>query len=118
MVYQVIGKIAQANAKNALTKNGLNKISIKDQNTYKTLFGISSTRPLQKYTDEIALHNTAQLFILEDMTGAGKTEAALMLAYRLMKLRAVYGMYFGLPTMATANGIYRRVNKIGQHFFY
>ncbi len=50
-----------------------------------------------------------QLFILEDVTGAGKTEAALLLAHRLMSRGSANGIYFGLPTMATANAMYDRL---------
>ncbi len=51
----------------------------------------------------------AQLFILEDVTGAGKTEAALILAHRLMAAGKAQGLYFGLPTMATANAMFERM---------
>ncbi len=51
----------------------------------------------------------AQLFILEDVTGAGKTEAALILAHRLMAAGKAKGIYFGLPTMATANAMFDRM---------
>ncbi|MBI0471814.1 CRISPR-associated helicase Cas3' [Pectobacterium parmentieri] len=50
-----------------------------------------------------------QLFILEDVTGAGKTEAAMILAHRLMAQRKASGIYVGLPTMATANAMYKRL---------
>ncbi|MEH2920677.1 CRISPR-associated helicase Cas3' [Samsonia erythrinae] len=52
-----------------------------------------------------------QLFILEDVTGAGKTEAAMILAQRLMAQRKASGIYVGLPTMATANAMYLRLAK-------
>ena len=52
-----------------------------------------------------------QLFILEDATGAGKTEAALLLAHRLISQDQAQGIYIALPTMATANAIYERMAK-------
>lgn len=67
--------------------------------------------PLQKLCSEIQIHNSAQLFVLEDVTGAGKTEAAMILAYRLMQADQADGVYIGLPTMATANAMYERMIK-------
>lgn len=52
-----------------------------------------------------------QLFILEDITGAGKTEAAMILTHRLMAAGKAQGIYFGLPTMATANAMFRRMSE-------
>ncbi len=49
------------------------------------------------------------LFIFEDATGAGKTEAALLAAHALMARGEAEGFYIGLPTMATANGMYARL---------
>lgn len=49
------------------------------------------------------------LFILEDVTGAGKTEAALILTHRLMSAGKAQGLFFGLPTMATANAMFDRL---------
>lgn len=52
-----------------------------------------------------------QLFILEDVTGAGKTEAALILAHRLVAAGKAQGLYIGLPTTATANAMYQRMRR-------
>lgn len=49
------------------------------------------------------------MFILEDTTGSGKTEAALTLAHRLMEVDAADGFYFGLPTQATSNAMFLRI---------
>lgn len=66
--------------------------------------------PLQQKALELDVNqHRAQLFLLEDVTGAGKTEAALILAHRLMASGKAQGIYFGLPTMATANAMYERM---------
>ncbi|BCX89972.1 CRISPR-associated endonuclease/helicase Cas3 [Methylomarinovum tepidoasis] len=65
--------------------------------------------PLQRWAETVALDAGPSLFILEDVTGAGKTEAALLLAQRLLREQGGGGLYFGLPTMATANGMYQRL---------
>lgn len=69
--------------------------------------------PLQARAEQLLLSDGPQLFILEDVTGAGKTEAALLLAQRLMAGGHAHGLYFGLPTMATANAMYERFSEHG-----
>ncbi len=84
----------------------------------KALFpfiGIPS--PLQTQAEELPLAAGPQLVILEDVTGAGKTEAALMLAHRLMAQGLAEGIYVALPTMATANGMYARIQDCALRFF-
>ncbi|MGR9116778.1 MAG: CRISPR-associated helicase Cas3' [Gammaproteobacteria bacterium] len=84
----------------------------------KQLFGfIEKPTPLQNYAIEAPLSQSAQLFILEDVTGAGKTEAALVLAQRLMGEGLANGIYIALPTMATANAMYERLGKVYRKFY-
>ncbi len=75
--------------------------------------------PLQQTVAELSLKSSSHLFILEDVTGAGKTEAALMLAYRLIAMGQADGFYLGLPTMATSNAMYKRIlkNHLPDKFF-
>ncbi|PUA30067.1 MAG: hypothetical protein B0W54_05945 [Cellvibrio sp. 79] len=72
---------------------------------------IKNPTPLQAYAQSVELNNSPQLFILEDVTGAGKTEAAMVLVHRLMAAGLANGLYVGLPTMATANAMYQRMAK-------
>ncbi len=72
---------------------------------------IKTPTPLQAKAAQIEILNSPQLFILEDVTGAGKTEAAMILAHRLMAENLADGLYVGLPTMATANSMYQRLAK-------
>jgi CRISPR-associated endonuclease/helicase Cas3 len=72
---------------------------------------VSVPTPLQQYCHSQEISPEPQLWILEDVTGSGKTEAALTLAHRLMNLRGESGIYIGLPTMATANAMYERMGK-------
>ena len=55
------------------------------------------------------------LFILEAPMGCGKTEAALMGADILAAKTQRSGIFFGLPSQATANGIFPRIMQwVGQ----
>lgn len=78
-----------------------------------TLFPfIHQPTPLQQKALEVEVDQDGpQLFILEDVTGAGKTEAALILTHRLMAAGKAQGLFFGLPTMATANAMFDRLAK-------
>ncbi|BAK75520.1 CRISPR-associated helicase Cas3 [Pseudogulbenkiania sp. NH8B] len=73
--------------------------------------------PLQQFADTMPLAEGPQLFLLEDVTGAGKTEAALILLSRLMEAGLAEGAYFALPSMATANQMYRRVGSVYRKLF-
>ena len=73
---------------------------------------IDSPSPLQQACLDLPIKAEPQLFILEDVTGAGKTEAALILAARLMAADQAQGLYIGLPTMATANAMYDRMRTV------
>lgn len=72
---------------------------------------IEHPTPLQAHAATVEIPSGPQLWILEDVTGAGKTEAALTLVSRIMTKGLAEGVYIGLPTMATANGMYERMSK-------
>lgn len=78
---------------------------------------LTAPTPLQALAATIELGTGPQLFVLEDVTGAGKTEAALLLTHRLLAAGAGRGLYFGLPTMATANQMFRRVGAVHRRLF-
>jgi CRISPR-associated endonuclease/helicase Cas3 len=72
--------------------------------------------PAQRWAANAPLDD-AGLFILEDVMGSGKTEAALILAHRLMQAGRAGGVYLALPTMATADALYQRVAKAYRGLF-
>jgi CRISPR-associated endonuclease/helicase Cas3 len=78
---------------------------------------IDQPTPLQQYAITEDLADRPQLFILEDVTGAGKTEAALILTQRLMEKGLADGLYIALPTMATANAMYQRISHVYRKFY-
>ncbi|XKE45304.1 CRISPR-associated helicase Cas3' [Halomonas organivorans] len=73
--------------------------------------------PLQREAESLPIGDGPQLFILEDVTGAGKTEAACILAQRLLAAGHGEGLYFALPTMATSNAMYERLGHLHRRFF-
>lgn len=82
---------------------------------YKARFGSESEpefkpRDVQKSMAETVM-NTKEpgIFILEATTGIGKTEAALIAAEELACKTGRSGLFFGLPTQATSNGIFHRI---------
>ncbi len=85
----------------------------------KALFPDYLATALQREAESLALHaeKGPYLFVAEDLTGSGKTEAALVLAHRLMALGAAHGMFFALPTMATADQMYDRLAKAYQKLY-
>ena len=58
-----------------------------------------------------------ELLILEDLTGGGKTEAALLAAHRFLRHHQGRALYIGLPTMATADAMYGRMDANHQTLF-
>ena len=78
---------------------------------------IERPSPLQRFAEQVPLPAGPNLFVLEDATGSGKTEAALVLAHRLMAAGKGSGLYFALPTMATANAMYERVDAMHRSLF-
>lgn len=66
-------------------------------------------RPMQEEAQKVQFPDGPVLALIEDETGSGKTEAALILAQRLMQEGKGLGIFFALPTMATANAMFDRV---------
>ncbi len=68
--------------------------------------------PLQALVDRLftaaALPDGPLLVLVEDLPGAGKSEAGDLITQRLMALGRTNGTYVGLPTMATADAAFVR----------
>lgn len=73
--------------------------------------------PVQAWAESVELPEGPLLILIEDMTGSGKTEAALILAHRLMAAGRARGLYFALPTMATANAMFARLQDCYRRMF-
>ena len=69
-------------------------------------------RPMQEAVREVPLPQGPMLAIIEDGTGSGKTEAALVLAQRMLRAGKGQGLYVALPTMATADAMFARLRDV------
>jgi CRISPR-associated endonuclease/helicase Cas3 len=76
--------------------------------SFASLTGRSSPTPVQRWADSFVGAESRQLIIVEDVTGAGKTEAATMVVHRRLAAGACAGAFWGMPTQATANAMYLR----------
>lgn len=69
-------------------------------------------RPVQKEMSEIISQSSDPgLIIIEAPTGIGKTELALTVAEQLAFKQGKTGLYIGLPTQATTNAMFSRVEN-------
>ena len=78
---------------------------------------VSQPTPLQQHAGMCQRSDSPQLYILEDVTGSGKTEAALLLAARMISAGSGSGLFMGLPTMATSNAMYERMISIYRRLY-
>jgi len=102
----------------AVKKSGVLPLSVSPVKSISVLFpSIANFTNFQKTAEQIDIDKSQQLFILEEETGKGKTEAALTLAHRIMSKGLADGIYFALPTMATANAMYKRVKNMYKEFY-
>lgn len=110
-------KIARNIAASAISEIGISETKLPDVRKMEDLFPYitaSSARPMQKAVSE--LKEVPCFAILEDLTGSGKTEAAVYLASRMQKQYEKHGFYFALPTSATSNQMYFRLAEIFRRF--
>ena len=114
----VYWETARKRAKAAVSEAGVLPAAPSRRIGYDDLIGPEAKpTPMQRQVQETALPVGPALFLIEDETGSGKTEAALMLAHRLMALGSADGLYVALPTMATANAMFDRLAHAQRQLF-
>ncbi len=110
-------KKAISQAQTAVNESGLGGIETAPIHGIEELFPFKTLSPLQKLSETIEIPEGLQLFIAEEVTGGGKTEAAIVLAQRLMERGLGDGLYLALPTMATADAMHGRVQAVYRRLF-
>lgn len=105
---------ARERAARAIVGAGILPVPVSAETGFAALFPGWTPSPLQAHLDQVPLLPEPQMVVIEDMTGAGKSEAALTLTQRLMARGTAHGLYWALPTMATANGMYDRMRGVYQ----
>ena len=109
---------ARVRAERAVSETGVVPARVSRNLEYRDLLGVESAPgPMQRWAREASLPAGPALFMIEDETGSGKTEASLMLAHRLIRAGAGDGLYVALPTMATANAMFERLADAYRHLF-
>lgn len=101
-------EVAKQHAGKAVRQAGLQPPSFAPRRSFEALTGINVPSPAQAWASKVELPDGPVLIILEDVTGAGKTETAQMLVHRLMSDGRASGAYWAMPTQATANAMYGR----------
>lgn len=83
-----------------------------DYTSFDALFR-DPPRPLQELIDQLSAEDLIDplLAVIEAPTGEGKTEAALALARRIAKNSGIDEIFFALPTMATGNQMFLRLDQ-------
>lgn len=102
-------------AQRALEVSGLFARSTSDMScAFSSLFAdIAQPRPLQLAIDQIPedVLVAPSLVIIEAPTGEGKTEASLAIAHRIAQHTLCDDFYYALPTMATSNQMFLRLQE-------
>ena len=108
---------ALTRAETAISAAGLHRARPLPEGGVRVLPATAALRPMQAAVAEVGLPAGPVLAFIEDATGAGKTEAALILAARMMEAGKGDGFFFALPTMATSNAMLARLEGIVPQLF-
>jgi CRISPR-associated endonuclease/helicase Cas3 len=110
---------ARNRAVEAVLKAGLVPPAPATRQSFAELTGESKWEPTptQTWAEGVPIPDGPILVLLEDVTGAGKTEVAQMLVHRLLCTGRASGAYWAMPTQATANAMFDRQGKAIQNLF-
>jgi CRISPR-associated endonuclease/helicase Cas3 len=111
-------EVARPRAARAVAEAGLAPAPPSSCTGFRALVGGAvAPSPVQSVVERLELPLGPLLVLIEDLTGGGKTEAALLSAQRLLAAGRARGVYLGLPTMATANAMFDRLASLGPKLF-
>jgi CRISPR-associated endonuclease/helicase Cas3 len=103
-------------AEQAVTEAGIVPAGSAPQMHFGDLWTGRLPSPSQQLVAEMPANEPACV-VIEDVMGAGKTEAALLLAHRLIAQGQADGLFWALPTMATANALFDRIAPVYLRLF-
>lgn len=106
---------ALAQARRACAKTGLIR-ALTPPARFDTLFPGYTPRDVQLLTEQVS-PDEPTLIVVEAAMGKGKTEAALALAARCLANGLGTGVTIGLPTMATSNAMFLRVEQFVRRLY-
>lgn len=100
-----------------IENGGLKEWMPQSDYTYPNLFPMLSTeavlRPLQSKMINVVLdHPQAECIVIESEPGSGKTEAGLYATMNFLSSQGLQGLYFALPTGATAEAMLPRLQAL------
>ncbi len=111
------GQAAERRAADAIRSLGWLPVAARDRRTFADLFPrVPEPNPLQRAVLDLAPALAGPcLVVIEAPMGEGKTEAALALVDRLLDAHGRRGCYVALPTRATSNQLFTRVQAFLAH---
>ena len=101
-------------AREALRAAGVRPAPFRNGNLLGDILGGRKPRPLQSWASKCRINEGPALYVIEAETGAGKTEAAMTLAHRIVQAHQLDGVYMALPTMATSNAMFERMRHFAK----
>lgn len=107
-------RVEQALAELRLTAPWESECPHMDERDFFARFGFAPNAVQKAVTGVAASMAAPGIIVLEAQMGVGKTEEALAAAEELAGRFGFGGVYFGLPTQATANGIFGRLKAWAQ----
>jgi len=93
--------------KRAVSDAGFRPLSVQENLAFTDIFPFSPNNIQSALIDSVSQPG---IYILEAPMGAGKTEAALYAAYRILVTNQATGIYFALPTQLTSDKLYERMS--------
>lgn len=91
------------------------EVNYMDSGIFKERFGFLPNDVQRSMFEVVNSSKCPGLFILEAQMGVGKTEAALAAAEILAARKKEGGIFWGLPTQATSNGMFSRMYEWGKN---
>ncbi len=90
------------------------EINFMDKEIFRERFGFLPNEVQEYMIKAVDSCENPGIFVLEAQMGIGKTEAALGAAEVLAARKKEGGIFFGLPTQATSNGLFQRLLEWGK----